>query len=46
MIMKNVREVYEKLKSMSKGSIPYYIVDRIFSFYWRTQLTFITKTFL
>lgn len=31
---------------MSKGSIPSYIVDRIFSFYWKTQLTFITKTFL
>lgn len=34
------------MKSMSKGSIPYYIVDKIFSFYWKTQLTFITKVYL
>jgi hypothetical protein len=45
-MLKNIKETYEKMRSMSKGEIPGYIVDRIFSFYWKTQLTFITKTFL
>jgi hypothetical protein len=34
------------MKAMSKGEIPYYLVDKVFSFYWKTQLTFITKIFL
>lgn len=34
------------MRSMSKGEIPFYLVDRIFSFYWKTQLTFLVKVFL
>ena len=45
-ILKSVKETYDRMKAMSKGEIPYYLVDKVFSFYWKTQLTFITKIFL
>ena len=31
---------------MGKGEIPLYIVERIFGFYWKTQVTYMTKVFL
>jgi len=45
-ILKNFKETYDKMKGMSKGEIPYYLVDKIFGFNWKTQLTYLAKAFL
>lgn len=44
--MKTVKETYEKMKSMSKGELPQYLVEKVFGYYWKTLLTFVMKGFL
>lgn len=44
--MKTVKETYVKMKSMSKGELPQYLIERVFGHYWKRLLTFVMKVFL
>ncbi len=41
-----MKDFYNKIKGISMGEIPNSILIQIFAVYWKTQLTFITGTFI